>query len=163
MDLGGCGLGGSVKDKGDDLNGGGSKTDDDVGCSFPASGHRKHGRVRGELSVIPGLAIVMAIEFVELVEFVVFVEDIDLSSISGDGTGAGAVGGDLGPLVEGWTVNQGDGEGEGERGRDAKRKRLLLVVKVGALAPDAVHITATIEGDAVMVVRLAAGVKPRPG
>jgi len=120
----------------------------DVAGAPPASGQGKDVGVACELSIIPGLAIVAG---VILPEDVVggLIEDIDLSSISSDSAGTGAVGGDLRPLrVVGARAGVGD---------------FLAVENIAGCCPDAVHGALAVEGDAMVVVGLGAFIEPRPG
>ena len=73
-----------------------SEADDDVSCAPPARSQGDDFVVGCELSIIPGLAVVMGVIFPEDVGGSA-VEDIDLSPIGGDGTGTSTIGGDLSP------------------------------------------------------------------
>ena len=131
--------------------------DDDVSRAPPAGGHRQDVGVGDELGVRPGVAVVMGVIFTEGVVRLA-VEDIDPGAISGDGTGTSAVRGDLCPGAE-IAGSKADGEGVGEgRGRLERGGDLLAIEDTTRGGPDAVHGALAVEGDAVVVVGLRAGV-----
>lgn len=135
------------------------EADDDVAGAPPASGHGKDGGIGDELGVRPGTAVVVAIMLSQDIGRAT-IKDIDLSSIGGDGTGTGAIG------AKGRPGRPGSAKVKRERVRESIRTEWrsdFLVVKVAALAADAVHIAITIEGDAVMIVGLAASIDAGPG
>jgi len=76
------------------------------------------------------------------------VEDIDLGSISGDGTGTLTVGGDLGPL--------------GKVGAQARAGDFLAVESITGRSSNAVHGALAVEGEAMVVVGLGAFVEAGP-
>jgi len=154
------GLGAGIEDDGADFVGPEGKADNVVGRAPPASSHREDVGVGYELGVVPGVAVVMGVVFPEDVAGCP-VKDIDLLSTGGDGTGTGAVGSDFSPGVEPGGLAQLDGEGIRKGG--SEWQSLLLVIEVVALGPDAMHVPLAVEGDAVVVVGLAALVKPLPG
>jgi len=154
-------LGVGIEDDGTDFVGLKGKADDGVGRAPPTGGHGEDIGIVHELGIIPGLAVIMAVEFVEFVGFVGFIKDVNFGTAGGDSTGTGAVGGDFGPGVEPGGLAQLDGEGIRKGG--SEWQSLLLVIEVVALGPDAMYVPLAVECDAVMVVGLAAFVKPLPG
>ena len=124
------------------------KADDYIACSPPTSRQRQDVGISGKLSVVPGLAVVVGIIFPEDISGGL-IEDINLSAISGDGAGTGAVGGDLSPLgIVAGLARVGD---------------FLVVEFIVSRSPDTVHAALSVEGDAVVIIGFAAFIEAGPG
>jgi hypothetical protein len=123
------------------------EADDVIAGAPPTGGQRSDFRVGCELGILPGLAVVMGVVFPEDIPHCP-VKNIDLGSISGDGTGAIAVGGYLSPLG---IIRAGTRVGD-----------LLVIELIAVVGSNTMHAALAVEGYAVMVVGLAAGVKACP-